>query len=707
MQPGLRKPVVVATLAVFAGLLSPVAEAQAKAGSSKPKPPLSPPNIVLITVDTLRADRLGCYGSRDVQTTAMNSLARDGILYEHAITQVPLTWPSHASMLTGTYPFHNGVQDFTGQSLSPKFRNIAESLHDAGYDTGAIVSSFVLDRSWGLARGFNHYDDAFSGADFLHKDVALVERRGDETVDRAIAWLKARKAQPFFLWLHLYDPHSPYDPPEPYRSQYKDRPYDGEVAYTDHEIIRFLGFLRSSGQYERAAIILASDHGESLGEHGEKEHGFFVYNSTVHVPLILKLPRNRTEKGRRIGSVVEISSIAATILQIAGTKDRITAQFDSRPLPLSEEATDHIAYSETFYPFSSFGWSPLRALQTRDLHFVEAPNPELYDLRIDPKEKQNRVAERTAAASVMKDKLAQMKPEPSLNQNQGTPRRALDSEAAEKLRALGYMAYRSSAAAAALKSELVDPKDKIDEFNAILAGTDAIKIGDFEKGETLLNAVLQKDPTMYLVPFMLGEAALRQRQWQRASDELEQCLKLNPEFDQAMTALARAYFQQERYEEARKWAQGAIDRNPQSFRAWYQMGWIAAKTSEDDAEKAFRKSISIQPNFALAHRDLGMIEFRRKNYAQAAQALKKAEGLGLGEPELPNFLGVCYSRMGRLKEAVAAYKRALRANPEYPEAHLNLGFAYQNLSRPRDAAREYKEACRLDKKLCELVPKAR
>ena len=269
----------------------------AKPAPAKPVPQsniakrnLAKPSVILITIDTLRADHVGCYGAQVVKTPTLDALAHDGVVFERAISQVPLTWPSHAVILTGTYPFQNGVQDFTGQPLAPQFRSVAQAFKQAGYATGAVVSAFVLDRSWGLARGFDFYDDAFSAATFEKKDIGLVDRRAGESVAHAIAWLKKTPRRPFFLWLHLYDPHSPYDPPEPYRTEYRSHLYDGEIAYADHELGNLMSWLKQNRLYDSSLIVALSDHGESLGEHGEDEHGFFVYNATVHVPLIVKPP---------------------------------------------------------------------------------------------------------------------------------------------------------------------------------------------------------------------------------------------------------------------------------------------------------------------------------------------------------------------------------------------------------------------------------
>src|SRR5437588_6961478 len=286
-----------------------------------------PVNVILITIDTVRADHLSCYGYKSIQIPTLDALAHDGIVFDRAIAQVPLTWPSHTVILTGTYPFQNGVQDFTGQPLAPQFRSVAQAFKERGYATGAVVSTFVLDRSWGLARGFDFYDDAFTASAFAQKDIGLVERKAAESVSHAIHWLQNSRKRPFFFWLHLYDPHSPYDPPEPYRNEYKDRLYDGEIAYADHELGRLISWLRTKHLYDSSLIVFASDHGESLGEHGEREHGFFIYNSTTRIPLIVKPPAGSRIRPGHVQAAVESISIAPTLLRLAGIHDPIDKQF--------------------------------------------------------------------------------------------------------------------------------------------------------------------------------------------------------------------------------------------------------------------------------------------------------------------------------------------------------------------------------------------
>ncbi|MGA8314141.1 MAG: sulfatase-like hydrolase/transferase [Terriglobales bacterium] len=670
------------------------------------------PNVILITIDTVRADHVGCYGATNVRTPTLDALAHDGIVFERAISQVPLTWPSHAAILTGTYPFQNGVQDFTGQPLDPRFRSVAQVFKQQGYATGAVVSAFVLDRSWGLSRGFDFYDDAFAPETFQQKDIGLVDRKAGESVTRALKWLNAggeQKAQrrPFFFWLHLYDPHSPYDPPEPFRTQYRGHLYDGEIAYADHELGRLMAWLKQDHIYDHTLIVVLSDHGESLGDHGEKEHGFFVYNSTVHIPLIVKPPAGSGFRPGRVTRPVETTAVAPTLLGLAGMKVATEKQFQSPALlggnAGNEDAgNEDSAYSESFYSFSSFGWSPLHALQTTRYHYIEAPVPELYDLLADPEEKNNLAPQQTATVAVLEDKLQSL-----LRQNPFKPAEGgsgLSPDALEKLRALGYVAYRSPVSPEALVAGLPDPKSKLWEFNAILEAGDAFHAGHFSGGAALLGRVQEKDPQMYIVPFMLGEGAAREQRWEEAAAAFQKCLQLNPNFDQAMTGLSRVLVFLGKDDEAAQWARNALKVNPANYRAWYQLGLIESKTDKNAATADYQKAVSIQGSFAPLRRDLGLLYFQQGNYAEAADQLAKAAELGVNDAPLYNFLGISYVHTNRLDKAVETYKKAIKLDPKLAEAYLNLGYAYQRLNQSRAAQEEYATACRLEARFCQLAP---
>ena len=553
-----------------------------------------------------------------------------------------------------------------------------------------------------MARGFDFYDDAFSAETFKKKDIGLVDRKAEESVTHAIGWLKKTPHRPFFLWLHLYDPHSPYDPPEPYRSQYRDHPYDGEIAYADHELGRLLTWLKANQLYSRTLIVFLSDHGESLGEHGEGEHGFFIYNATIRVPLIVKPPAGSRFRPTRVSAPVETVGVPATLFQLAGVKDPIQKQFQAVSLLYRPRDNETPAYSETFYPFSSFGWSPLHALETSRYHYVDAPKPELYDVVADPEEKNNIAPQQTATVAVLKDKLQQKLRENPFPKSQAESQ--LTPEAAEKLRALGYMAYHAPVSAAALAAGLPDPKDKLWEFNGILKAGDAFHIGDFETGQNLLAQVREKDPQMYVVPFMLGEAALRRQNWQEAAASFQKCLEFNPDFEQAITGLAHALFRLGNNTEAQQWLVKALQYNPQNYRAWYETGLLDAGSNPAAALSAYQKAVTVQPNFYPGQRELGMALFNQKDYIAAAPHLEKAISLGLEDAHLHNYLGICYSRTNRLEKAVRSYRVALKLDPSLAEAHLNLAFALQRMQEPAAALTQYREACTLEEKFCELMP---
>jgi arylsulfatase A-like enzyme/Flp pilus assembly protein TadD len=692
---------------------------------AKPQPRLgvtrsnaTKPSVILITIDTLRADHVGCYGAQTVKTPTLDALAHDGVVFERALSQVPLTWPSHAVILTGTYPFQNGVQDFTGQPLAQQFRTVSQSFQQAGYATGAVVSAFVLDRSWGLARGFDFYDDAFSAETFEKKDIGLVDRRAGESVAHAITWLKKTPRRPFFLWLHLYDPHSPYDPPEPYRSEYRSHLYDGEIAYADHELGNLMAWLKQNHLYDSSLIVALSDHGESLGEHGEDEHGFFVYNATVHVPLIVKPPAGSGIAAGRRREPVETTAVAPTLLQLAGVQDSIDsvdsiyAQFQSHALlgrklgtnQAGSQAAKDPAYSETFYPFSSFGWSPLHALESERFHFIEAPKPELYDLETDPGETRNIAAEQPATVAVLREKMQTLLAH-NLFTRQDAGAGNLSPDAQEKLRALGYFGFRAAVSPESLKQGLADPKDKLWEFNAILKAEDAFHQRDDDRAEALLRQVQEQDPRIYVIPFLLGESALRRQSWERAAEQLQRCLQLNPNFDNAMTGLARALSKLDREAEAKSWLRKALQNNPENYRAWYETGLLEAGSNPAAALSSYQKAIAIQPNFSPGQRELGLALFQQKNYASAATHLEKAIALGLDDAHIRNFLGICYSQTNRPRASIQSYQVALKLDPKLAEAHLNLAYELHRAGKISQARAEYQAACQLEAKFCAAIPK--
>ncbi len=442
-----------------------------------------------------------------------------------------------------------------------------------------------------------------------------------------------------------------------------------------------------------------------------------MYNATVHIPLIVKPPAGSGIPPGRRREPVETTTVAPTLLQLAGVRDSadsIYTQFQGRALldklsgksqPASQPEKDP-AYSETFYPLSSFGWSPLHALESEHFHFIEAPRPELYDLEADPGETRNIAAEQPATVAVLREKLQALLAHNPFNR-QDANAVSLSPEAQEKLRALGYFGFRAAVSAESLKAGLADPKDKLWEFNSILQSTDAFQRGQDDQAEAILTEVEQKDPQLYVIPFMLGESSLRRENFRAAAEQLQRSLTLNPNFDNAMTGLARALAKLGRTDEARTWLQKALQINPENYRAWYQVGLLDAQTTKDPAAalSSFQRAITIQPNFSPGQRELGMALFQQKDYAAAVTHLEKALSLGLEDARLHNFLGICYSQTNQLSKAVHEHQRAIELDPKLAEAHLNLALAYQHLGKLSDARAEYATACQLEVRFCVATPR--
>lgn len=364
------------------------------------------PNVVLITIDTVRADHVGCYGDKQAHTPTLDALARVGVLFRTVVTAVPLTLPSHCSILTGTYPTEHGVRDNLGYTMGDSPPTLAMLLKQRGYNTAAFIGAAVLDAKRGLNRGFDTYSSPFQRK--MGRDNPMVlnlqelRRPAQAVVDEALRWMETQQAhpsRPFFVWIHLYDPHAPYDPPPPFRALAANA-YDGCIAYADAEMGRVINYLKQHGLYESCLIVAASDHGESFGEHGEHTHGYFIYDGTLLVPLICKPPHSFGISPRRITPPVRTIDIAPTVLQFLGMPGAPSMQGDgllSLILGKASGSATSVAYSETFYP-TEFESSQLRALRTVRYKYIDAPKPELYDLAADPEELHNLYSTRKSTA---------------------------------------------------------------------------------------------------------------------------------------------------------------------------------------------------------------------------------------------------------------------------------------------------------------------
>src|SRR5256884_2012120 len=468
----------------------------------KPSARTSLPDVYLITIDTLRADHVGCYGYKQIEPPALDALAADGVRFTQAFTHSPITNTSHITILTGLLPSVHGVTDF-GVPLSPQHVTAAELLKKRGYQTAAFIGAVILDSNTlapGLDRGFDFYDN-FPAKTETKQRWGRVERRGMEVVEHAEAWFEKHRTGPHFVWVHLYDPHDPYEPPPPFSEKYKDHLYDGEIAYADHAVAHWIAFLKKVGVYENAIIVITGDHGEGLGEHGEETHGLFLYDSTLHVPLILKIPA-AAHHGAVIDVQVRTTDILPTILSATGVAAPAELNGESL-LPLIEQTKtaqgpNRALFGETDYPLR-WGWAPLRALRAGNTKLIEAPRPELYDLQADPKELKNLYAPDAAKLQTMQAEMAQWKAKVPPPSNSAKPGETLP-----------------------------DPKDKIEVqnllHNAMLASDD----NRSSDARQFLEKALQLDPSSPTALRRLGEVELAAGDFAKAALHLRRACELRP-----------------------------------------------------------------------------------------------------------------------------------------------------------------------------------
>ncbi|HVO11925.1 MAG TPA: sulfatase-like hydrolase/transferase [Vicinamibacteria bacterium] len=525
-------------------------------------PASRPADVVLVTIDTLRADRVGFLGGRRDLTPTLDRLAREGVVFEQASAAAPLTTVSHATILSGLQPPGHGVRDF-GMPLAADLPWLPSLLKVAGYHTAAFVGSIVLDPKGAIApgfgRGFDLYDAGFRARRGGADPYQTKERRGAEVVRRALAWLERRPAGPLFLWVHLYDPHDPYDPPEPFRSRFAQAPYDGEVAAVDAACGALLDGLRRAGIATAAVIAVAGDHGESLGAHGEDTHGVFLYDETIHVPLLLHLPGDAAA-GRRVGVRVGLVDLAPTLLEATGVS--VPAAMQGRSLlglVRGSRRQDQPAYAESEYPRRVFGWSGLAAWRDQRFLLVEAPRRELYDLRADPSASRDLAAERPAVVSGMAAALDAAQ-RAWTRQAPAVPAPAASPDLVERLASLGYAGGASGASPAAPSG--IDPKDRIAVTNLLHDATLAGEEGRWREAIPLYERVVASDPQIFTARLELGLALAREKQWARALPHLRLVAERMPDYADARFTLGLACASLGRRQEAIRELQAALARDP-------------------------------------------------------------------------------------------------------------------------------------------------
>ncbi|HEV2064086.1 MAG TPA: sulfatase-like hydrolase/transferase [Thermoanaerobaculia bacterium] len=650
-----------AALALLAGSFACSRDHEPRLTAPGPAPFPGAP-VVLISIDTLRADHLPAYGYREVETPHIDALRKAAILFASAFSHSPLTLPSHASAMTGLLPPDHGVRDNLGYRLDGKSHpTLARLAKDHGYATGAAVSAFVLRAATGLSEGFDFYDDAIE-APAQSQAVSQARRPGGETVARAVTWLDGAAGKPVLFFLHLYEPHAPYEPPEPFRSLYAARPYDGEIAAADAIVGTFVKALRDRGLYDRAVVILFSDHGEGLGDHGEDEHGILLYREALHVPLLIKLPGSR-RAGETVAPPAGLADLLPTVAGLVGlaAPPGLTGRPLLETLPASREV-----YSETFYPRIHLGWNELRSLWDGQSHFIDAPKPELYRTDRDPGEKANLFAAEGDRARALKRSLDAIPARFDLP-------RQISPEEVKKLASLGYL----SGAAGTAAGPLPNPVERIGDLAQAREGFRLAAAGQHVRAVAAFRGVLAANPRFFDVQYRLAQTLQELGRHREAFEAYRQALTISPSLaGEIAIAVAREAAVLGEWDAAETHARLALRNEPAAAHEILARAALA----RGDLAGAEREA-----TLAAGDRDAELraatvraeVRLRRNEPAEALSLLDLARER-IAREKLPPARHVAYlrgdalARLTRYPEAEKAFREEIRAFPDNSEAYARL-----------------------------------
>ena len=697
--------VVVALLAwVFLG--SPPSPAR-KVGRLWARQGVEKPNVILVTMDTTRADHLGCYGYQGGSTPTLDALAGRGVLFEQAATVAPLTLPAHSTIMTGMYPTFHGVRVNGNTALSDEQTTLAEVLSAQGYRTGAFIGAFVLDGRWGLKQGFQHYDDQFDLKKYKHLDLGGVQRPANEVMDAALAWLDGGKANPFFAWIHLYDPHVPYAPPEPFASEYSRRGpaglYDGEIAFMDEQIGRCIDWLARNDLDKSTIIVLVGDHGESLGRHGEGTHGYFIYDCVLHVPLLVATPFAGLQ-GKRVPSQVSTTDIFPTILGLLDLASPVKVQGRSLvPLMFNPEKSDDApAYGESMAPNLQFGWSALHALRTERYKYIDAPRAELYDLVRDPDEQMNLLPQFPDVALRMKGELDKLMAVTSV----GAPKPQaanLDKETMERLSALGYVGAPVSAKKASGGSgPLADPKDKLAVYLAVNHSGELILDEKYEEAAAALESALREDPTIPQALGLLATCYVELGRNKEAKAILDVLLKDDPESVQALISLANILLEEGKTEDVIALCKRTLSVDERNTQAYTLIGEVYLEAQKYlEALPYFEKAVETQPKITRTRLNMAACLVGARQYDRAEAELDVVIRDSSKFPLAHYNLGLLFEEQGKLEEARAAYAEEVANFPQGYKARFNLGKVLFRLGDRSGALEQLREVVKIAPKLAE------
>ncbi len=719
MRGVLRLTIALALLAAAAGCRRDGAPSAA---------PAERPNVLLVTIDTLRADHLGCYGRQAAMTPTIDALARRGVRFATAVAHAPLTGPSHASILTGRTPLGHGFRNNSGFVLAPAVSTAAEDFRQAGYRTAAFVSGFPLDRRFGFDRGFDTYDDHLPRGNDLRR-TPYVERTADATTGAVLRWLQPSshppgQPRPWFLWVHYYDPHAPYEPPAAdLAERFRATPYDGEVAFVDRELGRLFEALATTREMDHTLVLLTSDHGESLGEHGEATHGIFIYDATLRVPWVMAGPG--VPAGGVPRTIVRSIDVLPTLLDYAGLPPRPAVDGRSvRAAAEGRDLEDAPAYAESLYPQMELGWAPLHSWRTAGLKYIEAPHPELYALDTDASETINRIGEQPARAAELRRRLgAAMRQRPP-----SAAAAVVDPTTMERLRALGYVS--GSGSTAPRDGVLKDPKDGVHLLRPLNRGMSAAR-EDPELAIRELTTVLNEAPDLPMarrtraVAFTaagrheLAIADLRQLEKDgqlsaedavvlgdnlrlagkttEAAEVLERVARENPKFAQPLLSLADLRIQEGKHADAAALCERVLTIAPDQIEALRRLGDFSLVAGDVQAAGLrYSRILALDAADVPAMIKLGIVSIRSGRAEEATRLFQQAIALEPNNAEGLLYLAGALASGGRPAEALPYFERALKAGPPSTMALNGLGLTRLAVGDGAGAAAAFRESLRLD-----------
>lgn len=624
-------------------------------------PSLRPLNVVLVTIDTLRADRLHCYGNREIETPTLDALAQRGVLFEKAVAQVPLTPPSHASIFTGTNPNVHHVRNTGGFALQSSSVTLATILKAQGWDTAAFVGAAVLKKATGFGHGFDVYDDQMPKSEKGLEEREYPERRAGVVVDHALNWLQSQSGKPFFIWVHLYDPHEPYDPPAPFREKYRKNLYDGEVAYTDQQLGRFLDAVGKKSPADKTLIVVLADHGESLGEHGEFNHGVFLYDSTLRIPFLISGPG--VPSGVRVSQQARTIDVLPTILELLGGKPPAICQGVSLiPGFSGGNVATTFSYEETLYPKMNMGWAELRGIRTARWKYIRAPKPELYDLAQDPGETTNVIYAHPKEFGEFDAVLKKLSSE-SANGVEKVATSQVDSHTLEQLKSLGYLSGVAPSQVE-LSGKGPDPKDHTATLTAfqVTLGPGAHAIPAGRKIEMLRQALAgdSANPSLY---FYLGAEYEKAGRFDQAMLVYQDAQKQDIRSGRLLSRMGDLYLRGGNrdaaiaaYEKAAQFNPSDVESQSNLATAYLEEGKLA------DAERCFRWVLTVE-EYATAYNGLGLIAIQRQDPAAARENFERAIALDPDLMEAQLNLGLIYKMAGDLPRAKACFETFVAKAP--------------------------------------------